>query len=97
VQAVDLHVIGSTYAEDTANAYFYAEYAHNHGDVIANPIPACAVVYHEGAGHIGRVVTILGKGLFLAVEGNYSDSVALVRRSIHIDPCTFILRKELRG
>lgn len=96
VQYQDLQVLETTYAEDTANAYFYAQWAHDHGDTIPHPETGAAVIYHEGAGHAGRVVKLLGAGWFLAVEGNYADSVALVRRSVHVDQCTFILRREYR-
>lgn len=95
VQAEDLHVLGSTYADKTANAYFYASFAEQHGHTIPDPIAGCAVIYHIGAGHAGRVVTVHQDGTFDAVEGNEGNAVRLVPRDPKALQCTFVLRPEL--
>ena len=96
VQYIWLKVLGSTWAEDTANAYFLANYARESGRVIEAPVPGCAVVYHIGAGHAGTVVALTGH-TFEAVEGNEADAVRLVSRDPRTIGCTFILRPELHG
>lgn len=95
VQWLWRHVLGSTWAGDTANAYALAEYAHAAGRVIVTPIPGCAVVYHIGAGHAGTVTTYHGGSAFSAVEGNEADAVRPMSRDLRHIPCTFILRPEL--
>ena len=96
-QAIDLHVLGSVYADKSANAYYYAGFAGRHGDVIEKPVAGCAVVYHLGSGHLGTVVTVHSDGTFDAVEGNEGNAVRLVPRDPrHGVVCTFVLRKELR-
>ncbi len=96
VQYIWLKVLGTTWAEDTANAYFLAEYAHESKRTIPAPVPGCAVVYHLGAGHAGTVVAVTGK-TFDAVEGNEADAVRVVTRDPRSLGCTFILRHELHG
>lgn len=95
VQYIWLKVLGTTWAEDTANAYFLANFAKESGRVIAKPVPGCAVVYHIGAGHAGTVVDVQSPQSFHAVEGNEADAVRLVQRSTMALACTFILRPEL--
>lgn len=96
VQAIWLHVLGTTWADRTANAYYLAAYARQHGCVIDRPLPGCAVVYRIGAGHAGTVVNVSPRlGTFVAVEGNEADSVAKVTRDPRHIGCTFILRPEL--
>lgn len=97
VQYIWRHVLGSTWANKTANAYYLASYAESHGSVIPHPLVGCAVVYHLGAGHAGTVVGLKPGGLFEAIEGNEADRVALVARDPRHIRCTFILRPELRG
>lgn len=96
VQYVWLKVLGSTWAEDTAGAYFLADYAKRAGRVIARPVPGCAVVYHIGAGHAGTVTGLNG-ATFIAVEGNEADAVRQLERDPRHIACTFILRPELHG
>jgi hypothetical protein len=96
VQYEDLHVLGSTYAHDTAGVYAYFEFARAAGDLIAKPVPGCAVCYLIGAGHAGRVVTVHADGTFDAVEGNEANAVRLVPRSPRAIPCRFILRAPYR-
>lgn len=97
VQWTWLHVLGSVWADKTANAYYLASFAHSHGSVIPHPLVGCAVVYHLGAGHAGTVVALKPGGLFQAVEGNEADRVELVTRDPKHLGCTFVLRPELRG
>lgn len=85
-----------TYADDTAGAYYLADYAARHGAVLGGPRAGCAVVYHIGQGHAGTVVKTYPGGFFDAVEGNEGDAVRLKRRNKHTLTCTFILRPELR-
>ena len=97
VQYIWLKVLGSTWAEDTAGAYFLADYAEKSKRVIPSPVAGCAVVYHIGQGHAGTVVEVLDAHTFHAVEGNEADAVReVIRDSRHIG-CTFILRPELHG
>lgn len=96
VQYVWQKVIGTTWAEDTAGAYFLADYAKSHGAVIPRPVPGCAVVYRIGQGHAGTVVALAGGQAFHAVEGNEADAVREVLRDPTHLGCTFILRPELR-
>lgn len=96
VQYEDLHVGLTTYAKGTAGAYFYAQWAHDHGDTVAHPVAGCAVIYHIGAGHAGRIVHVYADGTFDAVEGNEGDAVRLVRRNPHAIACTYVLRREYR-
>jgi streptogramin lyase len=96
VQYEDLHVIGSTYANDTAGVYYYLEFAKQAGHLIAKPVPGCAVCYLIGNGHAGRVVTVHADGSFDAVEGNEADAVRLVPRNPRSIPCRFILRPPYR-
>jgi hypothetical protein len=97
VQYIWLKVLGSTWAEDTAGAYFLADYAARAKRVIAKPVAGCAVVYHIGAGHAGTVVELGQHGNFIAVEGNEADAVRSVTRNPGTLGCTFILRPELHG
>lgn len=97
VQYIWLHVLGTTWANRTANAYYLASYAKIHGAVIPSPLAGCAVVYHLGAGHAGTVVRVNVNGTFDAIEGNEADAVRLVNRDPRHIRCTFILRPELRG
>lgn len=98
VQYEDLHTPGvaSTYADGTANAYYYADYAIKHGHAVDKPVAGCAVIYHLGAGHAGRVVDVLPDGRFYAVEGNEGDAVREVLRDPKQIGCTFVLRPEYR-
>lgn len=97
VQYIWKHVLGTTWAKDTANAYYLAEFAHESGRVIPRPIPGCAVVYHIGSGHAGTVVAYGGADTFSAVEGNEEDAVNVVLRDLRHIGCTFIMRPELHG
>jgi hypothetical protein len=94
-QWLDIHVIGSTYAQGTANAYAYAAWAVAHDDVRLVPLIGDAVVYHLGAGHMGTVVAVGPRVVFVAVEGNEGDAVKLVERSTVGLRCTFVRRAEL--
>jgi hypothetical protein len=86
-----------TWADDTASAYFLADYAEQHGAVISKPVPGCAVVYHIGAGHAGTVIAVNRvTGTFTAIEGNEADAVRVMQRNPRQLSCTFILRPELR-
>lgn len=89
-------VLGTTWADDSANAYYVADYAQKHGCVIPKPIPGCGVVYHIGAGHYGTVITVHPDGTFDAVEGNEGNAVRMVPRDPRTLRCTFVLRPELR-
>lgn len=95
VQYIWLKVLGTTWAEDTANAYFLANFAKESGRVVAKPVPGCAVVYHIGAGHAGTVTAVLNEHTIVAVEGNEADAVRGVNRDTRAIACTFILRPEL--
>ena len=95
VQYIWQKVIGTTWAEDTANAYFLANYAKESKRVIAKPVPGCAVVYRIGAGHAGTVTQVIDAHRFKAVEGNEADAVNEVVRDSRYIGCTFILRPEL--
>lgn len=97
VQYIWKQVLGTTWAKDTANAYYLAEFAHEAGRVIPKPVPGCAVVYHIGAGHAGTVVAYGGADTFSAIEGNEGDAVRQVLRDLRHIGCTFILRPELHG
>jgi hypothetical protein len=96
LQYEDLHVLGTTYANRTAGAYYYADFARQHGHLIPKPVPGCAVVYYIGAGHAGRVVAVHPDGTFDTVEGNHTDGVYNVPRNPRYLTCRFILRPELR-
>lgn len=96
VQYIWKHVLGSTWADGTAGAYYLADYAARHGAVISKPVPACAVVYHIGQGHAGTVIAVGRFGRFTAIEGNEGDAVRIMSRSTRQLRCTFILREELR-
>lgn len=96
-QYIWLHVLGSTWADKTANAFYVADYAHRHGCVIDKPIPGCGVTYMVGQGHYGTVVTVHPDGTFDAVEGNEGDAVRLVPRDPRHIRCVFNLRPELKG
>lgn len=98
VQYIWQKVIGTTWAEDTAGAYFLADYAKKSGRVIVKPVAGCAVVYHIGQGHAGTVVEVKpGTPTFKAVEGNEADAVREMLRDPRYIGCTFILRPELHG
>jgi hypothetical protein len=97
VQYEDVHVGLGLYANGTAGAYYYAEYAHEHGHVVAHPVAGCAVIYHLGQGHAGRIVHVLSSGAFYAVEGNEADAVRQVLRDPRHLGCTYVLRPEYRG
>lgn len=95
-QHVWKRVLKTTWANDTASAYYLAEYAAAHGCVIAKPVVGCGVVYHIGAGHYGTVVKVNRlRGTFDAIEGNEADAVRRVTRNPRQLRCTFILRPEL--
>ncbi len=96
IQYVWKQVLGSTWADDTANAYYLADYARQHGDTMMGPLAGCAVVYHLGDGHAGTVVRVRRNGDFWAVEGNWGNAVVRILRDPRTIPCTFILRPELR-
>lgn len=96
IQYVWKHTLGSTWADDTAGAYYLADYAARHGNVIPRPVAGCAVVYHIGQGHAGTVVSVGRFGSFTAVEGNEGNAVRLKGRNTRQIRCTFILRPELR-
>lgn len=97
VQYIWLKVLGSTWAEDTAGAYFLANYARESKRTVGAPMAGCAVVYHIGAGHAGTVTEVLDAHRFKAVEGNEADAVREVVRDSRAIACTFILRPELHG
>lgn len=97
VQYIWQKVLGTTWAEDTANAYFLANYAAESKRTIAAPVAGCAVVYRIGAGHAGTVTQVLDAHRFKAVEGNEADAVNEVIRDSRQIGCTFILRPELKG
>lgn len=97
VQYIWVRVLRTTWADDTAGAYYLAEYAAQHGCVISSPVPGCGVVYHIGEGHAGTIVSVNRLlRTFKAVEGNEQDAVSLVARSPRQIRCTFFLRPELR-
>ena len=96
VQYIWKRVLGSTWAQDTANAYYLAEYARESKRTLEAPVPGCAVVYHIGSGHAGTVVALTGR-TFEAIEGNEADAVRLMSRDPRTIGCTFILRPELHG
>lgn len=96
IQYVWQKTLGSTWANDTAGAYYLADYAQQHGAVIPHPVAGCAVVYHLGDGHAGTVVMANHNGTFWAVEGNWGNEVVHILRDPHQIPCTFILREELK-
>jgi hypothetical protein len=96
VQYIWKKALGSTWAQDTANAYFLAGFAENNHCTIPHPVAGCAVVYHMGDGHAGTVVRANRNGTFWAVEGNWGDAVVHILRDPHTIPCTFVLRPELR-
>lgn len=96
VQAIWKKVLGSTWANRTAGAYYLESYARQHKATIPHPVAGCAVVYHIGDGHAGTVVAVNRNGTFWAVEGNWGNEVVHILRNPHEIPCTFILRGELR-
>lgn len=96
VQYIWRHTLGTPWANDTAGAYYLADYAIRHGATTPHPILGAAVVYHLGDGHAGTVVRVNRNGTFYAVEGNWGDAVAKVYRDPRTVPCTFVLRPELR-
>lgn len=96
VQRIWKVVLGSTWANGTAGAYYLESYARQRKATIPHPVPGCAVVYHIGEGHAGTVVAVNKNGTFWAVEGNWGNEVAHVLRNPREIPCTFILRPELR-
>lgn len=96
VQYVWKKTLHSTWAMDTANAYYLETYAKKFGCTIPRPVAGCAVVYHLGEGHAGTVVRVNGNGTFWAVEGNWGDAVVKILRDPKAIPCTFILRPELK-
>lgn len=96
VQYIWKKTLGTTWANDTAGAYYLEDYARQHGNVISAPAAGCAVVYHMGDGHAGTVVQVLRGNRFWAVEGNWGDAVVHILRDPRTIPCTFILRPELR-
>lgn len=95
-QYIDLHTVGTTYADKTAVVYYYAEYAVKHGHTIPKPTPGAAVCYHIGQGHMGTVEKVWPNGTFDAIEGNEADAVRRVLRDPRVLRCTFVLRPELR-
>lgn len=96
VQYIWKKVFGETFALDTANAYFLADFATKHGWVIPRPVSGCAVVYHLGSGHAGTVVAVHPDGTFDAIEGNEGNAVRLMHRSPLSVQCTFITVPPLR-
>jgi len=96
VQRIWKVVLGSTWADKTAGAYYLEDYAKQHKATIAHPVAGCAVVYHIGDGHAGTVVAVNRNGTFWAVEGNWGNEVVHILRNPRLTPCTFILRPELR-
>lgn len=96
-QYIALHALGHTFADDTANAYYAAQYAQDHGWVVPHAIPGCFVVYHIGAGHFGTVVKLNpdGSGSFDAVEGNEGNAVRTVHRDPRTITCTFFVLPDL--
>jgi hypothetical protein len=96
VQYIWKHTLGSTYADDTAGAYYLADYAARHSQTISRPVPGCAVVYHIGQGHAGTVISVGRFGSFTAIEGNEGNAVRVKARNTRQIRCTFILRPELR-
>jgi len=96
IQRIWKVVLGSTWADDTAGAYYLADYATRHGCVLPGPVAGCAVVYHIGSGHAGTVVAVGRFGSFTAIEGNEGNAVRIMQRNKRQIPCTFILRPELR-
>jgi CHAP domain len=96
VQYIWKQVLGSTWANDTANAYYLEEYARQHRCAFRKPVAGCAVVYHIGAGHAGTVVKVNEDGTFWAIEGNEADAVRRVKRDPRTLRCTFVIRPELK-
>lgn len=96
VQYEDVHVLSSTWADRTANVYFYLEYAREHGCLVARPLPGDVVAYIVGAGHMGRVVSVHPDGSFDAVEGNEQNAVCIMPRNPRTIPCRFIRRPDYR-
>jgi len=96
VQFIWKTVLGSTWAKDTANAYFLESYAQTNKATVGHPVAGGAVVYHLGDGHAGTVVKTNSNGTFWAVEGNWGDAVVHILRDPRAIPCTFVLRPDLR-
>lgn len=95
VQYIWKQALGSTWANNTAGAYFLEAFAREHKRTIPKPVPGCAVVYRMGDGHAGTVVKVYRDGTFDAVEGNWGDAVVRIHRNPRTIPCTFIMRQEL--
>lgn len=95
VQWIWKKTFGHTIADDTANAYYLADYAGKIGWVVPRPVIGGPVVYHVGAGHAGTVVDVYGDGTFDAIEGNEADRVMLVHRDPRTIRCTFICPPDL--
>lgn len=89
-QDIAIHTYGHTFADDTANAYYYESYARSHGWVIPRPLPGCFVAYHIGDGHFGTVADLHPNGTFDAIEGNEQNAVRLMTRDPRTLRCTFI-------
>lgn len=95
VQYVWREVFGHTLANDTANAYYLADWAEKNALVIPIPVIGCPVVYHIGDGHAGIVCAVESNGAFHAVEGNEANAVRWVLRNKNQVRCTFILPHDL--
>jgi hypothetical protein len=96
IQYIWMKTLSSTWANDTANAYYLETYAKNFRMTIPRPVAGCAVVYHIGDGHAGTVIKVNSNGTFWAIEGNWGDAVVKILRDPKTIPCTFILRPELK-
>ncbi len=97
VQYVWREVFGHTLADDTANAYYLADWALKHAIVIPVPVVGCPVVYHIGDGHAGIVCAVGNANQFHAVEGNEQNAVRWVARNPAAIRCTFILPPDLHA
>lgn len=97
VQYIVKAVLGHTIADDTANAYYLADYGIAHGWHVARPAVGGPVVYRIGAGHAGTVVQTLSDGTFYAIEGNEGDAVRLMHRDPRTLGCVFLKPPYLGG
>lgn len=90
VQYVVKQVTGHTLANDTANAYYLADFGARAGWHVAKPVVGGPVVYHMGAGHCGLVVQVLKDDSFYAIEGNEANAVRLMHRDPRSISCVFL-------
>lgn len=88
-------VFGHTLYDDSANAYYTADYGKRHGWVVPHAQAGGHVVYHVGQGHFGTVVEVYHDQTFDAVEGNEGNAVQLVHRDPRTIQCTFIAPPDL--